>query len=123
MKPYCESVAQYVIPTVRAIVAKKLMDKHKMTQQEAASKLGLTQSAISQYLRNLRGSKLNTIEKDEVIGKQIDIFVDRLASGDMNSMAAMEQFCGICKSIRKRGLLCDIHIKSFPDIKDCNLCT
>jgi predicted transcriptional regulator len=122
MKPYCESVAQYVIPTMRALVAKRLMDKYKLTQQAAALKLGLTQSAISQYMRNLRGSKLKSIEKDEFVNKAIENFVDRIASGDMNSMAAMEDFCNICRMIRKRRLLCDIHIKSFPEIKECRSC-
>jgi hypothetical protein len=107
---------------MRALVAKRLMEKYKLTQQAAASKLGLTQSAISQYLRNLRGSKIKNIEKDELVKKEIEDFVDRLASGDMNSMAAMEDFCDICKIIRKRKLLCDIHTKSFPELKECKSC-
>jgi uncharacterized protein len=122
MKPYCESVSQYVIPTLRAIIAKRLMEKHKMTQQAAASKLGLTQSAVSQYMRSLRGSKIKTIEKDESVSKEIDSFVDFIASGDTNSLEGMERFCNICRVIRKKRLLCEIHIKSFPEIKDCKSC-
>ena len=122
MKPYCEVVAQYVLPTMRALIAKKLMEKYKLTQQNAALKLGLTQSAISQYMRNLRGSKIKSIEKDESINKEIEIFVDRIASGELNSLTTLDSFCSICKTIRKRKLLCDIHTKIFPDIKDCRIC-
>ena len=122
MKPYCECVAQYVIPTMRALIAKRLMEKYKLTQQAAAIKLGLTQSAVSQYIRNLRGSKVKTIENDEVVKNEIESFVDRIQSGDLNPLTSMEQFCKICKVIRKRKLLCDIHIKSFPDLKDCKSC-
>jgi uncharacterized protein len=122
VKPYCESVAQYVIPTMRALIAKRLMEKYKMTQQAAATKMGLTQSAVSQYLRNLRGSKVKTIENDEGVAKEIESFVDRIASGDLNSLTAMDQFCKICKVIRKRKLLCEIHMKSSPDMKDCRTC-
>jgi uncharacterized protein len=122
MKPYCECVAQYVIPTMRALIAKRLMEKYKLTQQAAAIKLGLTQSAVSQYIRNLRGSKVKTIENDEVVKNEIESFVDRIQSGDLNPLTSMEQFCKICKAIRKRKLLCDIHIKSFPDLKECKSC-
>jgi uncharacterized protein len=122
MKPYCEVVSQYVIPTMRALIARRLMEKYKLTQQAAATKLGLTQSAVSQYIRNLRGSKVKTIENDEVVKGEIENFVDRIQSGDMNPLAAMEQFCKICKTVRKRGLLCEIHIKNMPDLKDCKSC-
>ena len=122
MKPYCEVVAQYVLPTMRALIAKKLMEKYKLTQQNAALKLGLTQSAISQYMRNLRGSKIKSIEKDENINKEIEIFVDRIASGDLDSLKTLDAFCSICKLIRKKKLLCSIHIKLFPELKDCRIC-
>jgi predicted transcriptional regulator len=122
MKPYCETVSQFIIPTMRALIAKRLMEKYKLTQQSAASKLGLTQSAISQYIRDLRGSKVKSIEKDETISKEIDDFVDRMASGELNSLSAMNSFCNICRSIRKRKLLCEMHMKVFPGIKECRVC-
>ncbi len=122
MKPYCEIVAQYVLPTMRALIAKRLMEKYKLTQQNAALKLGLTQSAISQYMRNLRGSKIKSIEKDENINKEIENFVDRIASGDLNSLKTLDAFCNICKLIRKKKLLCNIHMKIFPELKDCRIC-
>jgi len=122
MKPYCETVAQFVLPTMRALIAKRLMEKYKLTQQNAALKLGLTQSAISQYMRNLRGSKIKSIERDEKVNKEIDIFVDRIASGELGSLKILDAFCNICKTIRKRKLLCDIHAKVFPDLKDCRIC-
>lgn len=122
MKPYCETASQYVLPTMRALIAKRLMEKYKMTQQNAAIKMDLTQSAVSQYLRNLRGSKIKSIEKDENINNEIEIFVDRIASGDMDSLAALNSFCNICRLIRKKKLLCDIHIKTSPSLKDCKVC-
>lgn len=122
MKPYCESVAQFAIPTMRALIARRLMEKYKMTQQQAATKLGLTQSAVSQYIRSLRGSRIKSIEKDEDVAKEIENFVDKIASGSTSPLTAMEQFCGICKIIRKKRLLCEIHMKSSPEMRDCRSC-
>jgi predicted transcriptional regulator len=122
MKPYCEIVVQLVLPKMRALIAKRLMEKYKLTQQDAASKLGLTQSAISQYTRELRGSKVKILEKDEIVNKEIEKFVDRVASGEFDSLTMLNSFCNICKTIRKRKILCSIHSKVFPELKDCKIC-
>jgi predicted transcriptional regulator len=122
LKPYCETVAQTLLPTLRALIAKELMDKYDFTQQKVALKLGLTQSAVSQYLRNLRGSSIKSLETDKEINKQIEEFASRLASGELESLNALNAFCGICKNIRKSKILCEIHKKSFPELKDCKIC-
>jgi len=122
MKPYCEIASQYLLPALRALVAKTLMEKYKMTQQNAASKLGLSQAAISQYMRQLRGSKIKTIEKDKAIIDEIEKFSGRIASGELKSLDALDAFCGICKIARKKKILCEFHIKYFPELKDCNIC-
>jgi predicted transcriptional regulator len=105
MKMYCETVAQVVLPTIRALVAKELMEKYNFTQQGVASKLGLTQSAVSQYMRNLRGSKIKILESDKKISRQIEKFAGRIASGELDSSDNLVHFCNICKNIRKRNIL------------------
>lgn len=122
MKPYCEIASQYLLPTLRAMVAKNLMEKYNLTQQDAASKLGLTQSAISQYTRQLRGSKVKTLEKDKEVLEEIDKFSGKIASGELNSFSALGSFCEICNLIRKKRMLCEFHVKHFPELKDCDIC-
>ena len=48
MKPSCEVVVKYVLPVFRAMVAKELIVKYKLSQNEVAQKLGITQAAVSQ---------------------------------------------------------------------------
>ena len=122
MKPYCEVTAQIILPAIRALVAKNLMEKYKLNQQETASKLGVTQAAISQYRRDLRGSRMRILEKDKNIVEEIERFTDRMISEEFNSISAMEAFCNICKTIRNKKLVCDIHMKSFPELKECKIC-
>ena len=57
MKPLCEVTAK-VIPALRAMIVKELTDSYGMTQTEVAERLGITQAAISQYLRNIRGRQI-----------------------------------------------------------------
>jgi hypothetical protein len=98
------------------------MEKYNMTQQDAASKIGLTQSAVSQYVRQLRGSKIKIIEKDKSIMEEIDKFSGRVASGELNNLSTLDAFCEICRLARRRKILCELHTKSFPELKDCNIC-
>jgi len=122
MKPYCEISSQYLLPTLRALIAKTLMEKYNLTQQSTAVKLGLTQSAISQYMRQLRGSKIKSIEKDKDILNEIEKFSSKIASGELNAFSSLDAFCNICRLIRRKKMLCEHHVKYFPEMKDCNIC-
>jgi hypothetical protein len=121
MKPYCEIVSQYLLPTMRALVAKALMEKHGMTQQDAASKIGLTQSAVSQYMRQLRG-KSKLIENDKEIMKEIESVAARIASGELSKLGTIDSFCDMCRLARKKKALCELHAKTFSELKDCTKC-
>lgn len=122
MKPYCETVSKLLLPTLRALIAKELMEKHKLTQQDAAIKLGVTQSAISQYRRALRGSNIKSIENDNEIVKEIENISKKIALNELNPLEALNDFCNICKKVRKRKILCNIHTKASPELENCAIC-
>ena len=44
---HSEIEANAVIPFLRTIVVKRLIEKYNLTQQQAAAKLGITQATIS----------------------------------------------------------------------------
>lgn len=122
MKPLCEIIVLDVMPTVRALIAKELVEKRGLTQAAAAKKLGMTQPAISQYRRNLRGGKAGMLEKDgEVMGK-ISSIAERIAKGELSHVDATGEFCGICRTIRQHLLLCEAHRKSVPGLEGCRIC-
>ena len=72
MKTLCELMALEVLPTVRALVAKRLVETHGLSQQVAADRLGTTQPAISQYKRDVRGYKTSIIMEDTELVSMID---------------------------------------------------
>jgi uncharacterized protein len=53
----CEIIGKYVLPVFRSLIAKELINTHKLTQVEAAQRLGTTQAAISQYINSKRAFK------------------------------------------------------------------
>ena len=60
-KNFFDMMVQEVLPSVRALMARKLLE-HGFSQKQAAEKLGLTQPAISQYKRNLWGFRKDFLD-------------------------------------------------------------
>lgn len=120
MKPFCELVVQEIFPAVRALIAKELMFSLNYTQMEAGEKMGVTQPAISQYQRELRGKKVKLIKENEKVSSLIKQSAKELAKSNnpYNSIV----LCNICKEIRKTGLLCKLHREAIPALETCNIC-
>jgi predicted transcriptional regulator len=57
MKLPCETALWYTLPQIRADLARELI-KQGLSQKEVAEKLGITPSAVSQYLHRKRGGKI-----------------------------------------------------------------
>lgn len=120
MKPFCEVMVKNIFPAIRALLAKELMDTLHYNQNETAHLMRVTQPAISQYMRELRGKKANIL--------QDNISVSRLISSSAKLIAKKKQegnhsiMCDLCKEIRKQGLLCKLHKEIVPALKNCDIC-
>jgi len=62
----CENASRYVLPALRANIAKLLLNK-KYTQKEIANILGVTQPAVSKYLSSKLDGKLKFIVNNKII--------------------------------------------------------
>ena len=102
MKTYCEIVVKYILPGIRAIIAKDLIETYKLTQKEAAKRLGMTQPAISQYKKHLRGRRASILENDREINEKISILSKSLAERPIDPKKLRSEFCNICEFIRKK---------------------
>jgi len=50
-----EIESKSLIPALRAILAKDLAKKHNIREDEISQMLGVTQAAVSNYIRGIRG--------------------------------------------------------------------
>ena len=57
MKIPCELIVWYILPSIRRELAKELVHNHKLTQAEVARRFGVTDAAISQYLKSTEINK------------------------------------------------------------------
>ncbi|MGA3110116.1 MAG: helix-turn-helix domain-containing protein [Candidatus Bathyarchaeia archaeon] len=118
-----ELASKSVIPAIRALVVKRLVEEHGMTQQEAAKLLGVTQPAVSKYLHEKRGAaiKLNGIKEiDQATGE-----LARLVSTQkVPQIEVMSRIEAACDYVRRNRYMCDLHKKLEPtmDVNSCHVC-
>ena len=122
MKPFCEVIVAKILPAMRAIITKELMQTYKLNQTEVAKKLGITQPAISQYNRELRGYRVKLLQSNKKIMNEIKKLTDDIASGSTKSKKIPEKFCEICLKIRKEKIICQLHETNYPSIRPCSTC-
>lgn len=121
-----EIEAKSLIPAIRAILAQKLTSEYYMKEEIVAKVLGVTQAAISNYVRGTRGDieligKLSLVEQ---IAEMIDDIARDLAANRAYTPYTMSKFIELCNYIRHSLIICDIHhnIESNIDEGVCQLC-
>ena len=122
MKPFCEVVVTTVLPAIRSLITRQLMDDYKFTQQQTADLLGLTQPAVSQYVKQSRGVKVRILERQPEIMVMIDDLTKDVATSKLRPRELQSKFCQICKEIRKKRIICYLHEEIYPSIVPCSEC-
>ena len=103
----CEVGVKAVLPAVRALMARTIVEKHGMKEQQAAEILGLSQSAISRYTSKNRGNTI-VIENVPEVQPLIDQMINLLMHNANQKNKILELFCQTCKIIREKGLMCQL---------------
>jgi len=122
MKPFCEVIVASVLPSIRSLLAKELIVSYKLTQEEAAKLLGLTQPAISQYYRESRGTKVKILENSKKVMRMIRSLGNDIVTKKVDSRKIQQEFCKICKEVRREKLICKLHKDIYPLIATCKEC-
>jgi predicted transcriptional regulator len=118
-----ELASKSVIPAIRALVVKRLVEEHGMTQQQAAKLLGVTQPAVSKYLHQKRGAaiRLNGIKEiDQATGE----IAKMVSSRRVKQLEVMSKIEAACDYVKRNRYMCDLHKRLEPgmDIESCHVC-
>ncbi len=107
----------YLIPALRKELAKIFIGEYGLKQKKAAECLGITEAAISQYLKSKRGNEIKFSEKTlkEIKKSAKDIIENR--------EDVMKKLYELCISLRKSRAICDFHRMMDKKIsKNCDVC-
>jgi predicted transcriptional regulator len=123
MKPPCVIIVKHILPAIRVLVMKELIEKYSMRKVDASAIMELTPAAITQYLKGKRGTMFihEMLQSEETI-KRVSKLAETLARKDASMEDVIEQLCGICETIRSEGLICKLHQQELSALKACK-CT
>ncbi len=103
-----------MLPAVKAVMARSIVEKHGYNEKQAADLLGLSQSAVSRYVGRERGTNLLAIENTREVLQLIDQMVNLLVKEPQDKNEILELFCQTCITIRKLGLICSKCQEQMP---------
>ena len=101
----CEYAARSIFPSIRASIARVLVEERKLSKYAAAKILGTTPAAVSYYLEGRRGEKFTArIMSDREIMATIRRIADTLIraheEGDEESYRELQKLvCDICSRL------------------------
>ena len=117
-----EIVVERFLPTARALLARAL-DERGFTQQEVADRLGVTQAAVSQYVRG-DVTVEDRFAEDERMRATVRRIADGFAAGSMDGYEALAELLALVETFEDRGPVCAVHEAEMPvlDGMGCDLC-
>lgn len=120
----------YVLPVIRKELAKNLKETGNLRQKEVADILGISESAVSQYLKGTRAGLENPesgveIEIPAWIQDEIKASSERILAQKDNRMIFLREMNNIVNVIRSKptAFLCKVHRAFGYAEKDCIVCT
>ncbi|MHA1773246.1 MAG: thiamine-phosphate synthase family protein [Candidatus Heimdallarchaeota archaeon] len=123
MRPPCEIIVQELLPLLRGLIAFELTQK--MTQQEAAERMGVSQPTISTYLKSLTRAQeageeefLDNPSVQQLVSTLLQQIEQKASAEDL-----IQSVCSTCVSLRIGGLTCRKHYELFPALSQgCKAC-
>ncbi len=116
-----EVETKLVLPLLRAMIVRKLVKEHGFTQEKTAKALGITQAAVSNYLRQAR-ARIKIWEDSGFLNCATDEIVGLIINNESPKVVRKKMYETLLK-MRKAGILCNAHRCLEPDInEECDIC-
>src|SRR3990170_3417755 len=116
----CEIAVKSVVPSIRAFIAIDLTQSYQMKQNDVANILGITQTAVSKYTRQVRGTVIKIGDSEEIRNMMQQI-TSQIAD---KKISRQDLALKICQITRRNGLMCQLCKRTDPtiDIQTCQIC-
>ena len=105
------------MPAIRSEIARSMVNNFGLNQKEAAAKLEITPTAVSQYLADKRG---NIKIRDKKIIDEIHVSAENIIKDE--NVDLIKETCRLCKIIKSRGLFPFSNSKTMDKKGDLLLC-
>jgi XRE family transcriptional regulator, thiamine biosynthesis regulator len=122
MHPPCEMMVDSFLPSMRALVARRLKDDG-LSQGKIASLLGLTQASVSSYLSSSASKQTTALSSLGVTAEEAESYAALLAEDLKNNPTyAVATLYSIWSRILGGGDACAVHRREYPFLATCEVC-
>ncbi len=104
----------YIIPAIRKEIALAMRERG-LRQVEIAKILGITKSAINQYIKDKRGSEF-------LLNKKMKEIILETSTQIKNQQDTLKLIQHLMRISREEKLACQIHKTLNKDFAECGLC-
>ncbi len=117
-----EIVVERFLPTVRSMLARALNERG-FAQKEIASRLGISQAAVSKYLSGKQTGEPRFVDNTQMQAT-IEAIAEGFAAGTMDDYEALAELLALIRAFEDRGPICAIHEAEMPALAGmgCDLC-
>ena len=117
-----EIVVEQVLPTLRVRLARAMVERG-FTQRETATRLGVTQAAVSGYV-NGEAPVEQRIDRHPRTRETVARIADGFEAGEMDGSDALAELLALIRSFEDRGPICELHEEAMPALQGlgCDLC-
>jgi predicted fused transcriptional regulator/phosphomethylpyrimidine kinase/predicted transcriptional regulator len=117
-----ELVVERFLPTVRSLLVVELHDRG-FTQQAIATRLGISQAAVSKYLSEEQTGDQRLIEHPQTQAT-VTTIAEGFASETMDEYEALAELLDLVQTFEDRGPICELHEEAMPALQGlgCDLC-
>jgi len=95
----CETAIDYFFPALKASIARELLSEYSFNQTDVASKLGVTQAAVSKYLGGHYSAGIKNFEKNPQIRNAAKKMGFLIAKEKIKREEIGKLFCKYCKEV------------------------
>jgi predicted fused transcriptional regulator/phosphomethylpyrimidine kinase/predicted transcriptional regulator len=122
MHPPCEMMVDSFLPSMRALVARRLKEDG-LSQGKIASLLGLTQASVSSYLSTSGAKQTAALSSLGVTAEEADTYAALLAEDLKNNPTyAVATLYSIWSRLIGGGDACSLHRGEYPFLATCEVC-
>ena len=110
-----EVIVWFILPAIRREITNTLIYTYSVPQKEIAKRFGLTEPAISQYKKGVRGD----IEFEPKVIERINEAARKIAEEEASAPREVQR---VLKFIENKGYLCKFHKKFGVVHEGCQIC-
>ncbi|MEM1558273.1 MAG: hypothetical protein QXG12_06745 [Thermoproteota archaeon] len=106
MAIHCEHMVKYVVPALRMLISRRLVENYNLNQIQVARLLEVTQPSVSNYMGRRKGSvKIRRFLNNTMVNEYAASLAQKIFEQGLSIKNLSDDICELCTKLRKSGYL------------------